>query len=91
MVRPLPPTEPKKVSDLINREGEGLRVMDYKELEAEKKWDSLTFSQKVGDWSYRHQYSLIMGSWAGSLALAGAIISRQKYVSCLLYTLDRVC
>ena len=55
-----------------------MRVLDHKELEAMKKWDSLSFSDKVGDWAFRHEYSIIMGSWAGSLALAGAIISRQK-------------
>lgn len=70
---------PLRLADApINREGEGLRMMDRKEVEAAKKWDKLTFSDKVGDWAFRHQYSLIMGSWAGSLALAGVIISRQK-------------
>ncbi|KAF9478396.1 hypothetical protein BDN70DRAFT_913668 [Pholiota conissans] len=60
-------------------EGEGLRIMDYKELEAAKKWDKMPLKDKIGDWSYRHQYSIIMGAWAGSLAVAGAIISRSKY------------
>ncbi|KAF8914295.1 hypothetical protein CPB84DRAFT_1957031 [Gymnopilus junonius] len=59
--------------------GEGLRVMDEKELLRMKEWDAMTASQKVSDWSYRHQYSLIMGSWAASLGLAGLIISRNKY------------
>ncbi|KAF8969355.1 hypothetical protein BDZ97DRAFT_1902489 [Flammula alnicola] len=60
-------------------EGEGLRILDQKELEAEKKWDAMSTGQKIGDWSFRHQYSLIMGGWAGSLALAGVIISRNKF------------
>jgi len=59
--------------------GEGLRVMDERELQRMKRWDSMTLGQKIGDWSYRHQYSLIMGSWAASLGLAAAIISRNKY------------
>lgn len=60
------------------RTGEGLRVMDEKELERMKRWDAMTPWQKISDWSYRHQYSLIMGSWAASLGLAGFIISRNK-------------
>ncbi|PPQ66732.1 hypothetical protein CVT26_009533 [Gymnopilus dilepis] len=59
--------------------GEGLRVMDEKELERMKRWDAMTPWQKISDWSWRHQYSLIMGSWAASLGLAGLIISRNKY------------
>jgi len=39
----------------------------------------MTMRQKVGDWAFRHQYSIILGGWAGSLALAGAIIARNKY------------
>lgn len=61
------------------REGEGLRILDQRELQAMKMWDNMSISQKVADWSMRHQYTLIMGGWAGSLGLAGAIISRQKY------------
>jgi len=40
----------------------------------------MSFWDKVGDWSYRHQYTLIMGGWATSLGVAGAIISRNKCV-----------
>jgi len=60
-------------------EGEGVRILDEKELEIEKKWQSLSLWDKVGDWSYRHQYSMIMGGWAGSLGVAALIISRNKY------------
>ncbi|KAF9534571.1 hypothetical protein CPB83DRAFT_203075 [Crepidotus variabilis] len=59
--------------------GAAVHLMDERELEAEKHWESLSLWDKVGDWSYRHQYSLIMGSWAGSLGVAAAIISRNKY------------
>ncbi|KAF4619584.1 hypothetical protein D9613_004950 [Agrocybe pediades] len=60
-------------------EGEGLGVLDEKDLQAAKRWDAMSMSDKIGDWSYRHQYSLILGGWASSLAVAGAIISRNKY------------
>lgn len=77
------------------REGEGLRILDEREIQAMKKWDSMSLSDKIGDWSYRHQYSLIMGGWAGSLAIAGAVISRQKWASwadirCMLCLFDHI-
>jgi len=62
------------------REGETVRLIDEQEVEREKKWEALSLWDKVGDWSYRHQYSMIMGSWAASLGIAAAVISRQKYV-----------
>ncbi|KAJ2929224.1 hypothetical protein H1R20_g7876, partial [Candolleomyces eurysporus] len=64
---------------LLLREGESIRVLDEKELQAAKRWDNMTLSQKIGDWSFRHQYTLIMGGWASSLGIAAAIISRNKY------------
>ncbi|KAJ2917455.1 hypothetical protein MD484_g2946, partial [Candolleomyces efflorescens] len=60
-------------------EGETIRVLDEKELQAARRWDNMTLREKVGDWSFRHQYTLIMGGWAGSLGIAAAIISRNKY------------
>ena len=59
--------------------GDGASVLDRREVEELKRWDGLTLSQKIGDWSLRHEYTLIFGSWAGSLAVAGGIISRNKY------------
>lgn len=57
-----------------------MRILDEKEQEAEKRWESLSTGDKIADWADRHQYSLIMGSWAASMAVAGAIISRDKYI-----------
>lgn len=63
------------------REGAARELMDEKEFEEETRWQKLSLWDKLGDWSYRHQYSLIMGSWATSLAVAGAIISRNEFVT----------
>ncbi|KAF6762034.1 hypothetical protein DFP72DRAFT_877829 [Ephemerocybe angulata] len=63
----------------LGREAEGLRIMDQKELAEMKRWESLSLSEKIADWASRHQYTLIMGGWAGSLGIAAAIISRNKY------------
>jgi hypothetical protein len=60
------------------REGEGVRLIDEK-IEAEKlRWQQMTTKEKLGDWADRHQYSIILGGWASSLAVAGAVISRDK-------------
>jgi hypothetical protein len=61
------------------REGESVRILDHKEASAIQRWDSMSLGEKVGDWSFRHQYSIIFGGWAGSLAAAGLVISRNKY------------
>ncbi|TFK17116.1 hypothetical protein FA15DRAFT_629023 [Coprinopsis marcescibilis] len=60
-------------------EGEGSRILDHKEVSAAKRWDLMTTNQKVTEWAFRHQYSLIVGGWAGGLAVAGGIISRNKF------------
>ncbi|KAJ3753785.1 hypothetical protein EV360DRAFT_52849, partial [Lentinula raphanica] len=59
--------------------GEGLKILNEKERKKVEEWDAMTPSQKLGDWASRHEYSLIMGSWALSLGIAGAIISRDRY------------
>jgi len=59
--------------------GEGLKILHDRERKVDEKWNAMTTTQKIGDWASRHEYSIIMGSWALSLGLAGAIISRDKY------------
>ncbi|KAJ3788154.1 hypothetical protein GGU10DRAFT_385183 [Lentinula aff. detonsa] len=59
--------------------GEGLKILNEKEQKKIAEWDAMTPTQKLGDWARRHEYSLIMGSWALSLGVAGALISRDKY------------
>ncbi|KAJ6610428.1 hypothetical protein B0H10DRAFT_2060756 [Mycena sp. CBHHK59/15] len=46
-------------------QGDGVRLLDARE--------------DVANWASRHEYSIIIGGWALSLALAGGIISRNKY------------
>lgn len=54
-------------------------IIEYKGLQEDQRWNRLSLGEKVKDWSLRHQYTLIMGGWAGSLGVAAAIISRNKY------------
>jgi hypothetical protein len=58
-----------------------MRTIEQRAAEQEDKWGRLTVKEKIGDWAFRHQYSLITASWALSLAAAGVIISRDRYQS----------
>ncbi|KAF5332013.1 hypothetical protein D9758_014573 [Tetrapyrgos nigripes] len=59
--------------------GDAVHILSEKERQEKAKWESMTWQQKVGDWTSRHEYSIIIGSWASSLAIAGGIISRDRY------------
>jgi hypothetical protein len=62
------------------REGESIRILDEKEFKEQKRWDALPLKEKIAEWAIRRQYSIIVGSWAVSLGIAGVIISRNKLV-----------
>ncbi|KAE9404841.1 hypothetical protein BT96DRAFT_988932 [Gymnopus androsaceus JB14] len=59
--------------------GEGAMILNERERKVDEKWKAMNTSQKISDWASRHEYSIILGSWALSLGVAGAIISRDKY------------
>ncbi|RDB20122.1 Respiratory supercomplex factor 2, mitochondrial [Hypsizygus marmoreus] len=59
--------------------GEGVRILHGKQVAADERWEDMSTQDKIADWSNRHQYSIILGGWASSLAFAGAVISRDKY------------
>ncbi|GLB34107.1 putative hypoxia induced protein conserved region [Lyophyllum shimeji] len=59
-------------------EGEGVRFLHAAETAQAQRWEELSTKDKLADWAGRHQYTLILGGWASSLAVAGAIISRDK-------------
>jgi hypothetical protein len=63
----------------LHREGDSLRVIDEKAIQEAKRWKNMSFTEKIGDFTERRQYSLIIGGWATSLGVAAAIISRNKY------------
>ena len=49
----------------------------------EARFNALSTTDKVFDWASRHQYSIILGSWALSMAAAGAIVAKDKCVHVL--------
>ncbi|KAF7302199.1 HIG1 domain-containing protein [Mycena indigotica] len=60
-------------------EGDSARLLETQEQAAMDRWENLGAKDKIADWARRHEYSIIVGGWALSLALAGAIISRDRY------------
>ncbi|KAF9238803.1 mitochondrion protein [Melanogaster broomeanus] len=50
------------------------------QLELER-WASLGPKDKVAHWAAKHQLSVIMGSWATSMAVAGSIIMRDPLLT----------
>ncbi|KIJ16251.1 hypothetical protein PAXINDRAFT_168766 [Paxillus involutus ATCC 200175] len=55
--------------------------LDRVTAEEDARWNSLSTGEKVQDWATRHQYSIILGSWTLSMALAGTIIAKDRYQS----------
>ncbi|KAJ7771091.1 hypothetical protein DFH07DRAFT_953711 [Mycena maculata] len=60
-------------------EGDGAQVLQAQEAHELSRWEKMSTGDKIADWAHRHEYSIIIGGWALSLALAGGIISRDKY------------
>lgn len=60
--------------------------LDREAAEEGARWNALSTKEKIGDWAVRHQYSIIMGSWALSMAVAGSIIAKDRFVASFLST-----
>lgn len=45
--------------------------LDARQLRQEAKWNNLTSRQRLSDFVRRHEYGVIVGSWA--VALTGAL------------------
>jgi hypothetical protein len=43
------------------------------------KWNSMTTTEKIKDWSAHNQYTIIGGSWVASLGIAFGLVARNKY------------
>jgi len=59
----------------------GKLELDRVAAEEEARFNALSTKDKALDWASRHQYSIILGSWALSMAAAGAIVARDKYMT----------
>ena len=63
----------------ITRTGAGKELLEEVEHAEQKRWQSLSTREKIGDWAVKHQYSLILGSWAASMGVAAAIIMKDRH------------
>lgn len=59
----------------------GAGAMEIRRLksEEEKHWESLSTMGKFKEWAVHNQYKVIVGSWAASMAVAGAIVMTNRY------------
>ncbi|KAI0824778.1 hypothetical protein BC628DRAFT_410105 [Trametes gibbosa] len=61
--------------------GAGKAELDREERIQQHNWEMLDTKAKLKEWALRNQYKIIVGSWAASMALAGAIVMRDRYQS----------
>jgi hypothetical protein len=61
------------------RKGVSRQLLDTAKEREASEWESLSSKEKFSTWFARHQYKVILGSWAASMAVAGTIIMRDRY------------
>ncbi|THG97614.1 hypothetical protein EW026_g4411 [Hermanssonia centrifuga] len=57
----------------------GKEELDMIEARKREKWEKMGTGERVKDWMARHQYSVILGGWSGSMVVAFGAIMRNKY------------
>ena len=65
----------------FGRTGVGKLELDTVHAREQARWDGLRWGQKVRDAAARHEYGIIGGSWALSMAGAFGYIMRDRCVS----------
>ncbi len=66
-------------ADTPCRKGVSRQLLDSAKARETSEWDGLSTKEKFSRWVARHQYQVILGSWATSMAVAGTIIMRDRY------------
>jgi hypothetical protein len=72
----------RKVGKGVNenyRTGAGKEELDLEERREQDRWNSLSTSEKIRDVAARHEYSIIGGAWATSLAGSFGYIMRDPH------------
>jgi len=64
-----------------NWKGVSRQLLDSAKARETSEWDGLSTKEKMSKWVARHQYQVILGSWATSMAVAGTIIMRDRHQS----------
>ena len=73
------PTVMNRSADTPCRKGVSRQLLDSAKARETSEWDGLSSKEKISRWVARHQYQVILGSWATSMAIAGTIIMRDRY------------
>ncbi|KAH7926777.1 hypothetical protein BV22DRAFT_329936 [Leucogyrophana mollusca] len=63
--------------DRAHWKGAGKMELDREAMEEHARWAGLSAGDKVADWASKHQLSVIIGSWALAMGVAGNIILRD--------------
>lgn len=69
----------ESIADGPRRKGAGRQLLDSAKARETFEWERLSTKEKFSSWVARHQYQVIVGSWAASMAVAGTIIMRDRY------------
>ncbi|KAN0097597.1 hypothetical protein V8E55_002043 [Tylopilus felleus] len=59
----------------------GKSHLERREHEEHERWAALSRKDKVAEWAAKHQLSVIMGSWATAIAVAGGTIMRDPLLT----------
>ncbi|KAF8559142.1 hypothetical protein OG21DRAFT_881600 [Imleria badia] len=59
----------------------GKSHLERREHEERERWAALSRKDKVAEWAANHQLSVIMGSWATTMAVAGCVIMRDPLLT----------
>ncbi|KAG9317322.1 hypothetical protein JVU11DRAFT_1520 [Chiua virens] len=59
----------------------GKSQFERREHEERERWAALNRKDRVAEWAAKHQLSVIMGSWATTLAVAGSITMRDPLLT----------
>ncbi|OSX60165.1 hypothetical protein POSPLADRAFT_1058341 [Postia placenta MAD-698-R-SB12] len=59
--------------------GAGKAELEREHEQEVSRWNRLDSKEKITDWANRNQYKIILGSWAASMAVAGALVMRNKH------------
>ncbi|KAI9001417.1 hypothetical protein BD414DRAFT_474561 [Trametes punicea] len=61
--------------------GAGKAELDAVQARQKARWENMTTSQKITDFAKRHEYGIILGSWATALIGSFTYIMRDPYQS----------
>lgn len=61
--------------------GVGVSELEREAQLARERWERMSTTDKIKDWSARNQYGIIGGSWVASLGIAFGIVARNPYQS----------